>query len=337
MASLRMVVKPVRVFGCNVPFHSALNTTLSPVTLLQKTLPRQPQWRRQQYFFCSTSTPSSDVCVQYRHDRVVLEVTLPSRQERCQFFLRPVVMTAGELLSELQREDPGVTARLLTKDGEKVSSSTLMETLLRQDFQLLINGAVHLVQPPPPPGAVCSERVLGCEDMKHLVHRLHSALHLSEHQQLQERNLLERLDQLQQKLCPLEEMKVQIAGRAESQASRALWGGLALLSVQGGALAWLTWWVYSWDVMEPVTYFLTYATSMAVFSYFVLTKQDYVYPDAKDRKFLHYFYRGAKRHGFDVERYNQLTEQLVRVKDDLRRLRNPTQLQLPVEQLQTKP
>ncbi|XP_062334888.1 calcium uniporter regulatory subunit MCUb, mitochondrial-like [Osmerus eperlanus] len=337
MASLRMVVKlPVRVFGCNLHFHSALKTTPSPVTLLQKTLPKQPQWRRQQYFFCSTSAPSSDVCVQYRHGRAVLEVTLPSRQERCQFFLRPVVMTAGELLSELQKEDPGVTARLLTKDGEKVSSSTLMETLLRQDFHLLINGAVHLVHPPPPE-AVSSERVLGCEDMKHLVHRLHSALHLPEHQQLQERHLLERLDQLQQKLSTLEEMKVQIAGRAESQASWAMWGGLALLSVQGGALAWLTWWVYSWDVMEPVTYFLTYATSMAVFSYFVLTKQDYVYPDAKDRKFLHYFYRGAKRHRFDVDRYNQLTVQLVQVKDDLRRLRNPTQLQLPVEQLQPKP
>ena len=41
MASLRLVVKPVRVFGCNVPFHSALNTSLSPVTLLQKVVWRQ--------------------------------------------------------------------------------------------------------------------------------------------------------------------------------------------------------------------------------------------------------------------------------------------------------
>lgn len=68
-------------------------------------------------------------------------------------------------------------------------------------------------------------------------------------------------------------MKAELSHTAEAHTSRVLWTGVALLSVQGGALAWLTWWVYSWDVMEPVTYFITYATSMAAFAYYVLTKQ----------------------------------------------------------------
>lgn len=72
---------------------------------------------------------------------------------------------------------------------------------------------------------------------------------------------------------PAAQMKAQLSHTAEFHSSKALWVGLALLSVQGGALAWLTWWVYSWDVMEPVTYFITYATSMGAFSYYVLTKQ----------------------------------------------------------------
>lgn len=138
--------------------------------------------------------------------------------------------------------------------------------------------------------------------MKHVVHLLHMALHLPEHHLLKERQLLERMDNLKQQLSPLEkvermcvptcvyhemncpvtrrficlaltQMKAQLSKTAETQSSKVIWTGLALLSVQGGALAWLTWWVYSWDVMEPVTYFITYATSMGAFSYYVLTKQ----------------------------------------------------------------
>ena len=40
-----------------------------------------------------------------------------------------------------------------------------------------------------------------------------------------------------------------------------------------GILARLTWWEYSWDIMEPVTYFVTYGTAMAAYGYFVVTKQ----------------------------------------------------------------
>lgn len=64
------------------------------------------------------------------------------------------------------------------------------------------------------------------------------------------------------------------------------WAGLGLMSVQFGILARLTWWEYSWDIMEPVTYFVTYGTAMAAYAYFVLTKEvrilklqsEYFYP-----------------------------------------------------------
>lgn len=60
---------------------------------------------------------------------------------------------------------------------------------------------------------------------------------------------------------------------ASRQTSVLTWVGLGLMSVQFGILARLTWWEYSWDIMEPVTYFVTYGTAMAVYAYYVLTKQ----------------------------------------------------------------
>lgn len=44
------------------------------------------------------------------------------------------------------------------------------------------------------------------EDMKHVVHLLHTALHLPEHHLLKERQLLEKLDNIKQELSPLEKV-----------------------------------------------------------------------------------------------------------------------------------
>lgn len=46
---------------------------------------------------------------------------------------------------------------------------------------------------------------------------------------------------------------------------------------------------------------------------FLSLRQDYVYPDAKDRQFLRYFYKGAKKKQFNVEKYNKLKDELEQV------------------------
>lgn len=145
----------------------------------------------------------------------------------------------------------------LLTDGERVASTTLIDTLLDKDFQLVINDAVYNIHSPEkgtntflsghkwfsfcllrnynlsllingsyhlcrhltfhltlsihlvvPSVAVCtsSEHAMELEDMKHVVHLLHTALHLPEHHLLKERHLLERLDNLKQELSPLEKV-----------------------------------------------------------------------------------------------------------------------------------
>ncbi|XP_019956799.2 calcium uniporter regulatory subunit MCUb, mitochondrial-like [Paralichthys olivaceus] len=335
MAPARMVGKVMaRLLGSVQPLRCGLTAT-RPAAFLHKVQQRWPPLGHQALFY-STLSPSSDVSVKYRYGRLVLEVPLPSRNEKCLFFLRPMLMSVGDLITDLQREDPGATASIFSKDGEHVESTTLIDALLDKEFQLVINEAVYDVKAPEKV-CVSSEHVMELEDMKHVVHLLHTALHMPEHHLLKERELLEKLDNLKQELSPLEKMKAQLSQTAEFHSSKVLWTGMALLSVQGGALAWLTWWVYSWDVMEPVTYFITYATSIGAFAYYVMTKQDYVYPEAKDRQFLHYFYKGASKKKFSVEKYNELRDELAQVEEDLRRLKYPTQHQLPLEQIQPKP
>ncbi|XP_029009108.1 calcium uniporter regulatory subunit MCUb, mitochondrial [Betta splendens] len=335
MASLRMVRKVTgALLGSLRPLRCGL-VPVRPLAFRHQVRPRCPVLGNCQAPFYSTQLPSSEVSLRYNHGRLALEVHLPSRNEKCLFFLRPLLMSVGDLIADVQKEDPGVTASVF-KDGERVATSTPLEVVLDKGFQLIINDAVYDVQPCETM-QTSRKHAAEMEDVKHVVNLLHSALHLPGHHLLKERQLLEKLDLIKQELSPLEQMKAQLSQTAERQTSRVLWSGLALLSVQGGALAWLTWWVYSWDVMEPVTYFITYSTSIGIFAYYVLTKQDYVYPEAKDRKFLNYFYKGASKKKFNVQKYNELKDELAQVEEDLRRLRYSTHLQLPLEQIQPKP
>ncbi|XP_035415054.1 calcium uniporter regulatory subunit MCUb, mitochondrial [Cygnus atratus] len=293
-------------------------------------------WARREGACHSTLVPSDEVTINYRHGLPMITLTLPTRRERCQFAVKPMVVTVGAFLKDVQREDKGIVkAEVFATDGSKVSDATLMEVLLRNDFKLLINSTAYSVSPPVK-DKLSSEHATEMEDIKSLIHRLFVALHLEDHQIRKERELLQKLDHLKEQLMPLEQMKAKIMDSADAKTSRLLWVGLALMSTQGGALAWLTWWVYSWDIMEPVTYFITYGSAMAFYAYFVLTKQDYLYPDVKDRQFLHYFYRKSKAKHFNVEQYNKLKEDVAEAEESLRRLRQPLHLRLPIQEITNK-
>jgi len=89
--------------------------------------------------------------------------------------------------------------------------------------------------------------------------------------------------------------------------------------------------------MEPVTYFLGYGTLMATFAYYVLTKQEYLYPSAHHREYLMTMHREARKKGLDVMRYNKLYDEISRTEKDIARLRDPLQLCLAVQHITRTP
>ncbi|XP_063219890.1 calcium uniporter protein, mitochondrial isoform X2 [Bacillus rossius redtenbacheri] len=130
----------------------------------------------------------------------------------------------------------------------------------------------------------------------------------------------------------LSKKRNELDSMANRRTNMLTWLGLGLMSVQFGILARLTWWEYSWDIMEPITYFVTYGTAMAAYSYYVLTKQEYILPDVKDRQHLIIFHRRARKLGLDLQRYNDLKDNISKIEADLQRLRDPLHMHLPVHQ-----
>ena len=95
----------------------------------------------------------------------------------------------------------------------------------------------------------------------------------SSSQLTKERELRGQLEQLRAEILPLEQRQLQLTQQSSRRTNIVVWCGMAFMSLQFGFFARLTWWEYSWDIMEPVTYFVTYGTSMVMFAYYILTRQ----------------------------------------------------------------
>ncbi|XP_022905533.1 calcium uniporter protein, mitochondrial isoform X1 [Onthophagus taurus] len=289
----------------------------------------------------SSSTSSSDsdsedeeVSIEYCRGLPQITVPLPSRKEKCRFTLRPVSHTVGDFLTMLRNEDKGIDRVVIksTNNDIRIAASTSIETLLQEDFVLVVNDKCYNVCSPKQE-RVTSEEIQRLSDVQNLVGQLYEALNVKEQQVQKERVICTELETLQQELIPLEEVKSQLEIVAHRKSNWLAWAGLGLMSVQFGILARLTWWEYSWDIMEPVTYFVTYGTAMACYAYFVLTKQEYVLTDVKDRQHLITLHKKAKKSGFDVNKYNVLKDQITKLQKDLKKLNDPRK-RLPLDQNQ---
>ncbi|KAF7263616.1 hypothetical protein GWI33_001601, partial [Rhynchophorus ferrugineus] len=142
--------------------------------------------------------------VEYHKGLPKITVPLPSRKERCSFVLKPISNTVGDFLDMLKREDKGID-RVVCKsqDGTRIASSNTIETLLDEDFKLIINDNSYNVSTPKDE-RLSTEEVQNLADIKTIVNRLYQALHVDEHQVSKEKELLAQLETLKLEVQPLE-------------------------------------------------------------------------------------------------------------------------------------
>ncbi|CAA0806576.1 Calcium uniporter protein 5- mitochondrial [Striga hermonthica] len=107
-------------------------------------------------------------------------------------------------------------------------------------------------------------------------------------------------------LRKLQEKKEKIDSLAHIQVRRILWAGLGLAVVQAGLFFRLTFWEFSWDVMEPIAFFTTTASIVIGYAYFMFTSRDPSYQDFLKRLFLSRQRKLVKRHDFDIQRFVEL-------------------------------
>ena len=243
-------------------------------------------------------------------------------------YLNPVTDTVGNLVSHIRQEDPGLEqVELMSSEGDRYALSSPVKHLLFGDFDLQLNDKRYRVsinqQLKIKSGVDVSTEVSDeMGEVKNVVHKLYVALNVDRQQTQLAHELSSRAELLSEQLESFEDVKLNLEKKAWRSTHAVIWGGLGVMGVNAGLVGYLTWFVLSWDIVEPFSYIITFSTSILFYSYFVLARQDPAYPDVRRRIFYMNFYRAAKKLNFNVEEYNSMKKELSEINSRLRILRS---------------
>ncbi|KAL6012394.1 hypothetical protein ACLOJK_002881 [Asimina triloba] len=113
-------------------------------------------------------------------------------------------------------------------------------------------------------------------------------------------------DPRREELEEMERTKAEIDLKAENLVRRELWFGLCFLVAQTAGFMRLTFWELSWDVMEPICFYLTSIYFMAGYAFFLRTAKDPSFEGFFESRFVAKQRRLMKQRKFDVGRFNEL-------------------------------
>ncbi|KAL0438588.1 UNVERIFIED_CONTAM: Calcium uniporter protein 4, mitochondrial [Sesamum latifolium] len=123
-------------------------------------------------------------------------------------------------------------------------------------------------------------------------------------------------DPRRRELDNLENEKARIDEKARSIVSGELYCGLGFWFVQTLGFMRLTFWELSWDVMEPICFFVTSLHFALAYVFFLRTSKEPSFEGYFQRRFKLKQNKLMKAHNFDLERYNHLCEVFYHEKRD---------------------
>uniref|UniRef100_A0A5B6ZE30 Calcium uniporter protein C-terminal domain-containing protein n=1 Tax=Davidia involucrata TaxID=16924 RepID=A0A5B6ZE30_DAVIN len=113
-------------------------------------------------------------------------------------------------------------------------------------------------------------------------------------------------DPRRKELEQLEKEKALIDRKAESLVRGELYCGLGFLVIQTLGFMRLTFWELSWDVMEPICFFVTSLHFALAYGFFLRTSKEPSFEGYFQRRFRAKQKKLMKIHNFDIEKYNEL-------------------------------
>eukprot|EP00035_Acanthoeca_spectabilis_P039523 m.62979 g.62979 ORF g.62979 m.62979 type:complete len:323 (+) comp9640_c0_seq1:63-1031(+) len=283
-----------------------------------------PSWSSATRCVCSTpSLLTQNTTVQLIKSGSVglVTVDLPA-QGPTVFSFEPMV-TVRQFVQNIVDEDTSVErARIFDFEGDPVAGSVRLSSLATEGFQLVVNKNTIVIDPldsalMTTEGVREEHLVSVLAEIKALRDEIESGAAAAESEEAPTNvstpstedeilHLEGSLADTRQELENLESAMHKIHDQGRRRGRRFWMVTLAAMSAQFGFLAELTFNQFSWDLMEPVTYFVTYGTSIALVAYYVSTQTAFDFGDVSNREVARVWHKEASRAGFDIERYNEL-------------------------------
>ncbi|OIW03466.1 hypothetical protein TanjilG_14691 [Lupinus angustifolius] len=113
-------------------------------------------------------------------------------------------------------------------------------------------------------------------------------------------------DPRRNELEQMEKQKEMIDDKAKAQVRAELYCGLGFLMVQTIGFMRLTFWELSWDVMEPICFFVTSIYFVLAYLFFMRTSTEPTFQGYFYRRFKGKQERLMNTFSFDIHRYNEL-------------------------------
>ncbi|KAI9357258.1 hypothetical protein DFJ73DRAFT_821075 [Zopfochytrium polystomum] len=193
----------------------------------------------------------------------------------------------SHLLTAIQEEDPTTTSLHIQEDMSKESPRWARSTMARDVLDVALSRGLLVLN-------VNGENVkLSVTPFAERVAPIN-----------------QRINATKAELAPLSAKKLKLDRTAHRRGVVTNWIGLAALCAQWGIMARLTWWEYSWDVMEPISYILSVGTAIIAYSFYIVTHREYSYENIHEVTMTSAQAKLYRRHKFDIDGYARLTRQL---------------------------